>query len=93
MPMDPLSFSPPDRPTTLTVISLLGPPMAAESPLLRVSPPETWTMLLHHPKYLAIKFIYVMLTKFPIYIYTNDTKLNQVVFYGKQGRVEINRYM
>ena len=39
--MDPLSFSPPDNPTTQTVISLLGPPTAAESPLLRVSPPET----------------------------------------------------
>ena len=39
MPIDPFSRSPPERPTTHIVMSLLGPPIAAESPLLRVRPP------------------------------------------------------
>ena len=44
-PIEPFSFSPPDRPTTAMETSLAGPPDAdAESPRRRVNP-ETWCSL------------------------------------------------
>ena len=48
IPIDPFSFSPPDRPTTHIVMSLLGPPTAVESPRRNVKPPETNKQIKYH---------------------------------------------